>query len=260
MAQKNVAYNYSQLESQSEQQPVVQTSTNEPSATEFIMMRRAAGWVFFLSFLQLAVGIFGLLGGGFLLFVVSVVFASFGIAGARKRNVRLLTAHFVYSLALYILTLIGIVIMIVYCHYCSFLSFLISFFFLILQAVGMRHSRILIGLLKMYPQHADVRCARRCNRKQQVTAVPTEVATQTPVATETTVQQPQQVPIQFYPQVFAVPPQYVRYPVMGQNAYPMMPMQMQPYVPPFPMTPIPPQDNNNNTPLYPTVPGVYRQV
>jgi len=252
----------------------VNTTTNnnatpQPSATEVCMMRRSARWVVFLSFVQLFGAIFALLNGGLLIMIISAIFISMGIVGACKKRPRLLIAHFVYSLALYVLTLVGIIAMIIYCMHCSFVVFLLGFFFLIIQAVGMRHSRILIGYARLYPNTGCAwKCASRCNWNQRQACGRTQQPQQqVQVAEERQPQPVQQLPVQqpiqsvpqFYPQMIAIPPQqYMQ--MQMQQGMPMMPMGMQPYI----AFPQPPQNPSANAPqqqaLYPSVPVVYRQV
>jgi len=249
---------YTPLVEQSETITVT-SSTSEPTFVELCMMRRAARWVTITAVIQALLGVFALLSGGFLFGVVSLIFVVFGFVGVSKRRPRLLTAHFAFSVALYILTLIAIITMIVYCNSCSFWAYLFLFVFLMFQAVGMKHSRILIGLLKMYPQYANT-CARKCNKTPATQAnihvvYPAEASTQTPAETTEQPQQHQVMPpMAFYPipvnapfppQAYGMP---YRYPVYNG---PMM--NMQPYMPAFNIQgPVPPQDAT--APMYP----VYR--
>lgn len=254
---------YTPLVEQSETITVT-SSTSEPTFVELCMMRRAARWVTITAVIQALLGVFALLSGGFLFGVVSLIFVVFGFVGVSKRRPRLLTAHFAFSVALYILTLIAIITMIVYCNDCSFWAYLFLFVFLMFQAVGMKHSRILIGLLKMYPQYANT-CARKCNKTAAPVPVapanihvvyPAEASTQTPVETEQQQQQQQMMPpMAFYPMPVNAPfpPQAYgmpyRYPVYA-NGPMVAPMNMQPYIPAFNVQgPVPPQDAT--APLYP---------
>lgn len=248
---------YTPLVNQSETITVT-SSTSEPTFVELCMMRRAARWVTFIAVIQALLGIFAILSGGFIFGVISLVFVMFGFIGVSKRRVTLLTGHFAYSVALYILTLIAIIIMIVYTD-APFFAFIFLFTFLIFQAVGMKHSRILIGLLKMYPQYQNT-CARnrkcganRCAQQQQVV---NEVTTQTPVALESGNIQGEQQQMAFYPVPMNAFPQYqqmpYRYPVYPMGPMMAPPMHMQPYMnmPAFQVqAPYPPQDNNDA--LYP---------
>jgi uncharacterized membrane protein len=214
-------------------------------------------------------GIFSLLNGGVLIMIISAIFVSMGIVGACKRRPRLLIAHFAYSLALYILTLIGIIMLIIYCIHCSFFAFVLGFVFLILQAVGMRHSRILIGYARLYPNSGCAyRCASRCSQ-QRACAQPQQLPTVSEQPQQQ--QQPQQMPVQqvpqYYPTQMVVPQPYfpmqqqMRYPVMPQGMQ-MMPMGVQPYMvfPQAPQDPSTAAPSNQQQTLYPSVPIVYRQV
>lgn len=251
--------------------PPATNATPQPSATELVMMRKSARWVVFLSFVQLLGAIFTLLEGGILIMIISTIFISFGIVGACKKRPRLLIAHFVYSIALYVMTLIAIISMIIYCMHCSFVLFLFGFFFLIIQAVGMRHSRILIGYARLYPNYGCAwKCASRCNQQKACGQTQQPQPVQVAEVRQPQQQQPQQVQQvqavpQFYPQqqmqqMYAMPPQqYMQ--MQMQQGIPMMPMGMQPYI----AFPQPPQNPSANAPqqqqsLYPSVPVVYRQV
>jgi len=240
-------------------------------------MRKAARGVYFLSFIQLICAVAVLFMGGLLYMFISIIFVSLGIAGACKKNPRLLVAHFVYSLVVYIFTLITIIAMIVYCDDCTFWSFLFAFVFLIFQALGMRQSRILIGYARLYPNSGCGRaCQRRCESQQQTAQTQTQqIQEQAPQAPQAPV-----VPVapQFYPvpQMYQVPQpympvspfqpmRYASYPT--QQGIPMMPMGMQyvAYPQPVPQQQQPypqsvPQQQQQDQ-LYPQVPQqLYRQV
>jgi len=124
------------------------TTPVELTQAELLIVKKASRWVIFLCFVQLLLALLGLVCGGILLMGVSAIFISIGIVGAAKQRVRLLTVHFVYSLVLYILSLIGVVLLILYCDGCRWWIYVAGFFIILIQAVGMRHSRILICLLK----------------------------------------------------------------------------------------------------------------
>jgi hypothetical protein len=249
------------------------TTPAQPTQAELCLIRRSARFVYLLAFVQMVMGFFAMLAGGVIVMVITAIFTSMGIVGACRRRPRFLIAHFVYSLVLYIFTLIGIVAMIIYCHHCTLWGFVFGFVLLVIQAIGMRHLRVMIGYARLYPNaqcNWSRRCANRCNNQTQtqtennhvavqVEAQPQSQPEQTPVQAP---QVPQPIAPQFYPapQVVAVPQQYmamanyqpVRY--IPQQGYPMMPMGVQPYM----VYPQPPQDGSAQ-PLYPTVPGVYRQ-
>jgi len=247
-------------------------ATSQPSQAELLLIRKSARFVYLLAFIQLVMGFFAMLAGGIIVMIITAIFTTMGIVGACKRRPRLLIAHFVYSLVLYIFTLIGIVAMIIYCHHCTLWGFIFGFVLLVVQAVGMRHLRVMIGYARLYPNaqcNWSRRCANKCNNQTQTQTENNHVAVQ--VEAQQTQEQPQvqapQVPQpiapQFYPapQVMAIPQPYmamqnfqpVRY--VPQQGFPMVPMGMQPYM----VYPHPPQQQEGQQPLYPTVPGVYRQ-
>jgi len=127
---------------------------------ELFLIRRSSRFVIALCFLQLGLALINLLAGGFIMMIVSALFISFGIVGAAKLRVGLLIAHFVYSLAVYILSLIVVVLALLnltapwYCY-------LFAFALLLSQAIGLKHSRILIALLK---SKCANKCVSKCNK------------------------------------------------------------------------------------------------
>jgi len=242
----------------------------QPTTAEMCLIRRSSRFVYVLSFLQILFGMFALFGFGSLVVgILSVFFPVMGIVGACKRRPGLLIAHFVYSLILYVFTLIGIILMIVYCDHCNFWGYLIGFLLLVLQAIGMRHLRIMISYARLYPTRRcnwSARCAARCNTNKACQTQCNQVSVQVDSPQEK--QEAPQVPVpqvpQFYPAppMVAVPQPYVamqnmqpmRYPMMTPQGFPMMPMGMQPYLPAYPPVQQDPQQQ-----LYPAVHPVYRQ-
>jgi len=231
-------YSYSPLVTTETQETVPSPSPKpQPTSDELCMMQRAARGVIVLSFAQLTLSVFYALSfHGILLPTATALFAFLGICGAARKNCRLLIAHFIYSLVLYILSLVALIMFIIYCEGCSWWFFGAGFLFILLQAIGMRHSRILIGLLGKYNNgcQGSSWCSRKCRRICSNTEkqVSTPVATQTPVpfSTETSTQTQNQVQIpipQFvFPQpvdfnnqqapMFPYASYYMRYPVMIQ--------------------------------------------
>jgi len=247
----------------------------EPSQADMCLIRRSSRFVYFLCFIQIAFGMFALFGfGSLVLGIVSVLFPIMGIVGTRKRRPGLLIAHFVYSLIIYIFTLITIILMIVYCDHCSFWGYVAGFILLVLQAIGMRHLRIMIGFARLYPTYRcnwNSRCASKCNTNKACQTQQVSIQVETPQQqVPQQQQQQQQVPQQQYypaPQVVAIPQPYMamqnmqpmnmqnmRYPMMTPQGIPMMPMGMQPYIPNYPPVQQDPQQQ-----LYPNVHPVYRQ-
>jgi len=199
---------------------------NQPialSEVELIQLKKSSRWVIFLCFLQLAMALVNLLCGNIIMICVSALFISFGIVGVAKQRPRLLVLHFVYSLVLYILSLIGFVLLILYCDKgCEWWFYAVGFFGVLFQAIGMRHSRTLICLIKK--KNGNQCCFRRsCNQQ-------TEIKEQAPVnETQNEAQVPfnmipmysfpnnQMIPIEIQPRM----PQYfpmqpVQYPIMQQ--------------------------------------------
>jgi len=235
----------------------------QPNVTDLAQMTKSTRWVYFLCVIQLVLGVFALLSGGWLVAIITFVFVAMGICGTRRRSTRPMVAHFVYSLCLYIFTLIGLVALIVYSH-ASFFAFLFVFVFLILQAVGMRHARIMLAYSRLYgPIPCQYRCRARCNAQtpqRSLLAQPEIVVPQQQQAQQ--VPQVPDFPQQYVPvpqQYMVMPPyQYARYPMM----YPGMQAQPMQYVPAYPqMQPMQQQEGQQQqqTPaMYPTVPVVYR--
>jgi len=248
----------------------------QPSQADMCLIRKSSRFVYFLSFVQIVFGMFALFGfGSLILGIVSLLFPVMGIVGACKRRPGLLIAHFVYSLIIYIFTLISIILMIVYCDHCSFWGYLIGFILLVLQAIGMRHLRIMIGFARLYPTRRcnwNSRCAanKACQTQQvSIQVENTQGKEQQQQIPQIQVPQQQMVAPQYYPapQVVAIPQPYMamqnmqpmnmqqmRYPMMTPQGIPMMPMGMQPYIPNYP-----PQVQDPQQQLYPNVHPVYRQ-
>jgi hypothetical protein len=218
---------------------------------ELRLMKRSSGFVIFLAFVQLCLAFFTLLAGGILIMCVSTLFISIGIVGAVKRNMKLVIVHFVYSLVLYILSVVGLVLFVFYSTYINWYIYIGGFFLILFQAIGIRHSRILIGLLRKSNP-----CASRCGRSKRCNNdnVQVTVAENNSVELQ---QQPQQVQEQapispsapqmpaFYPgqQMIAVPymPQY--FPLQPANySLPQQPFNMVPMV-------IPPQYLQQQVPV-----------
>jgi len=261
--------------------PLQETNTNaatqdelpQPTQAEMCLIRRSSRFVYFLAFLQIVFGLFALLGlGSLILGILSFLFPVMGIIGSCKRRAGLLISHFVYSLILYVFTLISIILMIIYCDHCTIWGYVIGFVLLVLQAVGMRHLRIMIGYARLYPTRKcnwSAKCANKCNTNKscQTQTQANQVSIQVDAEKQPQQQQPQFVPQpmapQFYPapQVLAMQQPYMpvqsmqpmRYPMVPQGI-PMMPMGMQPYIPNYAMAPQDPQQQ-----LYPNVHPVYRQ-
>jgi len=190
------------------------------SDAELLTIRRSSRFVVALCFLQLGMALINLLSGGFIMMVISALFISFGIVGAAKLRIRLLTAHFVYSVAIYIITLIGTVLF--FFHYSPpWYSYVIAFSVLLIQATGVRHSRILICLLKSKNSE--------CGNNAHISTIPVEInAPTTPVTAASapnpsmmTPQDGQSFPMYPIPQMY---PMHVQ-PGVAPQFYPFQPVQ-----------------------------------
>jgi len=231
-------------------------TTNTVSLTDkdIFWMNRSRRWVIFLCFIQLIVSWFTLLSGNLLVSIVTVIFSSLGLSGVRRSHVRLLTAHFVYSLIMYIFSLIALVGMFVYCQNCRWWSYLLVFLFVMFQAIGLRYSRMLIALIKNNGDSsflAAPRCSWMWKRQQSTECCATQtnvplatIETQTPTGVQAQTPTAPEAPKEQYPiaqQQFAYVPMpmqnmnmnmnmpYIpmRYPMM-QQPITIMPQYMQP--------------------------------
>jgi len=237
------------------------------SEEDIFWMCKAKKGVVFLSLVQLFFAFFVLSHGSLPVMLATTIFAFFGLVGVRKQNVRLLTAHFVYSLILYIFSLIGLVALFIYCENCPWYTYVIVFVFVLIQAIGLRHSRLLIVLIKNNGNSSAIqyRCSwrRRCpapktecssvqtaqTAETQTNAIPmVQISTQTtpsaPEIPQAQLQHPQFAAIQM--QNFNGMPTFVpfRYPMQQQGM--MMPqqgmmMQQQPMMMPQYMQAVLPQ-------------------
>jgi len=203
--------------------------------TEIVLMKKAKRWVIFLAFFQLTMAIFS---ANLLQWILAAVFVPLGVVGASRSRPKMLVAHFVYSVFEYILSLIGIVWLILYCDDCSWAVYLIAFLIILIQAIGMRHSRILIALVKIQEALSLPTINNVSVQEQQQIELQIQqslMEQQQPQQQEE--QQQQQFPQQPYPQqvYYAIPmpygqqqgmaPQY--YPVPMPLAYPLMHAQQQ---------------------------------
>jgi len=143
------------------------------SEAELCVVKKASRVVIVLCLFQLALSV---MTGGLIMLCASAVFVSLGFVGVAKKRTCLLTAHFVYSLILYILTLVGVVTMILYCVDCKLWTYLVALCVVLIQAIGMRHSRILIALLKKQNGTQGSCCFKsRCNKNVTENVVQPEV-------------------------------------------------------------------------------------
>jgi len=259
-----------------------------PSQVDQLLITRSARRVVFLCFIQLVMATLALLRGGLIAVGVSAIFISLGIVGAAKRRVRLVILHFIYSIVLYILSIVGLVLMFIYCHECKWWMYTIGFLFIVIQAIGLRSSKMLICLLKGGSGGSGA-CASRCGLKSrwcrgtqtaqtanntqqtqttQSSPVATPVSTQTaetniPTAPQQFAQQfPQQFAQQF-PQQFNFPgQQMIAMPVQQgfPQYFPLQPIRypmMQQPISVVPMMPQPqfnvPQNQQQQQQMYPFV-------
>lgn len=222
------------------------TENGNLTDSEILLMKKASRWVIFLAVFQLVLAIFS---GSLLHWILAAIFVPMGIVGAARRRPKLLVAHFVYSVFQYVLSLMGIVFLIVYCDECSWPIYLIAFFIIIIQAVGMRHSRILITLVKL--QETPV-LPMVAVQQQEYTPQPPVVEQQ---------QQQQQQPQEGEQQQQQQPFFYVIPMPYGQQPNAQQPAGMMPAYYPMPMAYplLHPQQQQELSGEAPTFPSVYKQ-
>jgi len=127
----------------------IQSVSNDLDAAEGILIKRASRWVLVLCFLQTVMTLLSFFAGHFIELFFSIIFITMGIVGVRRQNIKLMTAHLVYSIVIYIFSLIGVVLTVLYCdqdH--SWWVYIVGFFMILFQAIGMKHSKRMIILLK----------------------------------------------------------------------------------------------------------------
>jgi hypothetical protein len=226
-----------------------------PNEWEIRMIKRSARWVVFLSILQFITLALTIFVGGILFAIIGVLFVSFGIVGGVRKNYRYLMAHFVFSVILYIASTIGLVLYMFYCPHFNWILFTGALLHILLQAIGVRHSRLLMAAIKRYNLEGISNCRLNAHF-QQLASQNVEVEIETvavPTTTEQKVeeQKPMMIPMMTFPQQqqqsFAAPP-YMMYPPMMQPSM-MQPSMMQqpisvmpqgiPYFTPFPPAPAP---------------------
>jgi len=219
--------------------------TPKPTDAEALLMRRSAGIVFIVAFFQLAMTVFsaGPDKDDWVSIVVPIVcglFAFFGIVGSIRKRPCLLIAHFIYSLACYIFTVVAF-IYIVLNYWVDVWGYLVGFGAMLLQAFGLRHSRILIGLTRKFNPS---KCCRRsckgrnaCQKTVSAEAATATVGVNTAAADVAFTPAPPAEPFQMNPQMYAyqyqqpmmmmaVPAEYLQQHAQFQQGaplrYPMM--------------------------------------
>jgi len=198
-----------------------------PSVEEAKIMCRASKWVIFLATFQLVWSVIWLLGGGILPFAITLIFTTMGLHGVRRQSPKLLTAHFAFSIVLYFLSIFGLVLLILYANP-PFWVLVATFFVVLIQAIGIRHSRVLIQMTRKYNPTGALPTQRRCCRGNSCSAVQTQTSE---------VEQPAQVPmVQFTPQTPTAP--LVPPPAYAQQQFFVVPQQGQAGFYPMPMTPV----------------------
>jgi len=128
----------------------IERVTRELDEAEKILLNRSTRWVFFLIILQLIMTIkMVFFGGNFVSVIINSLFISIGIVGVSKKHRKLLTVYLIYSLILYVFSLIGVVVLVLYCDGKHAIWIYVTGFFIILfQAIGMKHIRKMVMILQ----------------------------------------------------------------------------------------------------------------
>jgi len=219
-------------------------STSALTDAELNMMKRSKRWVIFLAFFQLILAIFS---GNLIQWLLAAIFVTLGLVGVSRGQPRMLVAHFVYSVFQYILSLVGIVWLVLYCEECTWPIYAFAFLIVLVQAIGMRHSRILIALMRI--QHNATLPVVQNNitiEQQQPQQVQQQQQVEMESVEQVQVQEQEEQQQQFpqYPQpVYYIPMPYGQQPQQG-----MVP-QYYPVAYPF----LHPQQQQSDAPVYPTV-------
>jgi len=213
------------------------SDSNGLTDAELNMMKRSKRWVTFLAFFQLIMAIFS---GNLLQWILAAIFVPLGLVGVSRQQPRMLVAHFVYSVFQYVGSLIGIVWLVLYCDECTWPIYVFAFLIVLIQAIGMRHSRILIALVRIQQATSLPVVNNNITIEQQ------QVEMQVPIVQqqqqepekqqeeEQQQQQQQQFPQYPQPMFYAIPMPYGQQPQQGMvpqyypMAYPFLHPQQQP--------------------------------
>jgi len=213
------------------------------SELEQILLKRSSRWVLCLCIMQLMLGLASMFIGGIFMMLVIVIFVSLGIVGVSKQRPGYLSAHFAFSLILYVISLISVVLMVLYCDRgCDWWLYVFGFLLILFQAIGIRHLRILVILLrkrdgweacKMFNNQKRNRCFMQ-KVEAELAVLSQEIQMRRDVETEQaeSTQVPQMmypmpshqfVTMQMQPNIY---PQYLPYPL--NFPYPYMQQMMAP--------------------------------
>jgi len=211
----SVAHEYSPVETSDVSLTV--ESAQDPTIAIVSQIKKSGRVVTTICLLQLLAATLAFINapGTFSLFAVTAVFTSFGLVGVSRARHSLIAAHFVYSVVIYVLTLVGIVLLIMRLN-CDLLTYWIFFLVVLIEAIGLKHSRVLIQGLRLL--EAGIRETSRPS------AVPSA-----PAAVEVVPQQQQQA---FYmPTQPGMPQMYpMMYPTANGQFQQGVPMMQYPYM------------------------------
>jgi len=217
----------------------------ELTESEMMLLKKSTRWVACLIILQLILATAPLFFGGFSLIpmMISILFISMGIVGLAKQRVGLLTAHFVYSMILYVLSLTVVVLMVLYCERgCDWWTYLFGFMLILFQAIGIRNCRVVLILLKK--RQGFLNCAltkrfslahqEKCRKKIECELNFIQQELRNNQERET----PTEVSTQNIPMMYTIPPQqFVTMTTQPNIPFPHyfpMPVQYPPYMMPPP--------------------------
>jgi hypothetical protein len=170
---------YTEVPQQPAQEVVVQApaeiiTTSTPTAEEQHLIKRARSSLILVCFAQMFAGFYCLLFGGFLFAIVTLLFVSMGMSGARKMRADHLSLHFGFTFIVYILSLIGLISGFIYGEDLPLSLVLAMFAWIFIQILGLKSSRILIDMSRKY-KDAGLPVAvanQKCCGKTACTSVP----------------------------------------------------------------------------------------
>jgi len=236
----------------------------ELSPQEVLLAKKATRTVISLCFFQIVLAVLTFFKGGFILMCVSAFFITIGLSGAARQSPRHLIAHFVYSLALYMYSCFGTILMIVYCYGCPWWTYVIGICSILVQLIGMRQSRILICLLKKKEGTSSRMWTFKgaeCKSTQQTQTLDGQIELQTIEINPTEASAPSMPNIQSFP-LYPIPAHQMviqPQPRMMPQFYPMQPSVQYPMMqqPVSVVNPVNLQQNSQGQPIgiYPVVYG-----
>jgi hypothetical protein len=177
-----------------------------PTIDELKCKKYSSYWVIFLCFLQMGIALFAFWFGSYITIILTTIFTTFGFQGVTKGNVRYLIIHFIFSITLYILSVIGDLALILYCK-CPWWVFVIAIILIMLQGIGLKHSRLLISYYKNYSSFNNNHVTSIYTTETQLPSISAkQVSTQTPSSISTISSSSQTDSSFYYPQCINIYP------------------------------------------------------